>query len=117
MRAERLANGNLLVPMRAETDGVIGDGMIEVGPEHPLFDVYAGEALGPIDLDAYGNEDWIKGRGSDFPFESLAERRAYLDRLGWTAEEFKALTIFRGALESGDYPWLADLYKAGASGW
>ncbi len=30
MQAYRLANGNLLIPKRAEADGVIGDGMVEV---------------------------------------------------------------------------------------
>ena len=31
-QAKMLANGNLLVPMRAEADGLIGDGMIELEP-------------------------------------------------------------------------------------
>jgi len=39
MEAERLPNGNLLVPARAEAeDGTIGDGMMEIGPEHPDFE-------------------------------------------------------------------------------
>lgn len=37
MNARRLPNGNLLVPMRAETEGAIGDCMIEIGPDHPDF--------------------------------------------------------------------------------
>jgi hypothetical protein len=32
-----LPNGNLLVPMRAEGDGWIGDGLVEIGPDHPDF--------------------------------------------------------------------------------
>jgi hypothetical protein len=32
-----LPNGNLLVPMRAESDGVIGDGLVEITPEHPDY--------------------------------------------------------------------------------
>jgi hypothetical protein len=32
-----LPNGNLLIPKRAESDGVLGDGMVEIAPEHPDF--------------------------------------------------------------------------------
>lgn len=32
MYARKLPNGNLLVPMRAETNGVVGDAMVEVEP-------------------------------------------------------------------------------------
>ena len=36
MRAQRLPNGNLLVPHRAEApDGTIGDAMFEIGPDDP----------------------------------------------------------------------------------
>jgi hypothetical protein len=36
---KRLSNGNLLVPARAESDeGVIGDGMVEIGPDDPDYD-------------------------------------------------------------------------------
>ena len=108
MRAERLPSGNLLVPARAETDGVIGDAMGVIGPDHPEYEMWAAEATGPIDLDAEKGGDWIKGAGSDFPFESLGELRAYLDRAGMTAEEFRRLAVFRGALASGKHPWLAD---------
>lgn len=37
MNATRLDNGNLLIPIRAESDGIIGDAMIEVGREDPRF--------------------------------------------------------------------------------
>lgn len=39
MLPERLPNGNLLVPMRAEgeEEGLVGDGVVEIGPEHPHF--------------------------------------------------------------------------------
>ena len=38
MLPERLPNGNLLVPMRAEgEDGLVGDSVVEIGPEHPHF--------------------------------------------------------------------------------
>ena len=44
MRPERLANGNLLVPMRAEADdGTVGDGMVEIGPDHPDFAAWLAE--------------------------------------------------------------------------
>lgn len=35
MPPKRLQNGNLLVPRRAEGDGWLGDGMVEIGPDHP----------------------------------------------------------------------------------
>ena len=39
MRARRLDNGNLLVPVRAEGPGsVLGDGMFEIQPDHPDYE-------------------------------------------------------------------------------
>jgi hypothetical protein len=42
---KRLRNGNLLVPARAESDdgGVIGDGMVEIGPDDPDYDEWVRE--------------------------------------------------------------------------
>jgi hypothetical protein len=37
MKAQRLPNGNLLVPARAAEDGVTGDGMVEVTPDMPEY--------------------------------------------------------------------------------
>ncbi len=38
MRAIKLPNGNLLVPYRADDGhGLIGDAMIEIGPDHPDY--------------------------------------------------------------------------------
>ncbi len=37
MQVYRLANGNLLAPKRAEGEGVIGDGMVEIGPDDPDY--------------------------------------------------------------------------------
>jgi len=38
MVIERLPNGNLLVPMRAESEeSTIGDAMVEIGPDHPDY--------------------------------------------------------------------------------
>jgi hypothetical protein len=38
MQPERLPNGNLLIPKRAEgPNGTIGDGMIEIAPNDPEF--------------------------------------------------------------------------------
>jgi hypothetical protein len=38
MNVKRLPNGNLLVPMRAEgPNGIIGDGAVEIGPDHPSY--------------------------------------------------------------------------------
>ena len=37
MNAFLLANGNLVVPKRAESDGVIGDAMTVIGPAHPDY--------------------------------------------------------------------------------
>jgi hypothetical protein len=41
MKAFLLPNGNMLVPLRAEgPGGIIGDGLIEVGPSNPEFDAW-----------------------------------------------------------------------------
>lgn len=38
MNPTRLPNGNLQVPARAEgPGGIIGDGLIEIGPTHPDY--------------------------------------------------------------------------------
>lgn len=38
MNARILPNGNLLVPVRVESeDGVVGDAMTEIGPGHPDY--------------------------------------------------------------------------------
>jgi hypothetical protein len=34
---KRLPNGNLLAPLRAESNGVIGDGVTEVSPSDPRY--------------------------------------------------------------------------------
>jgi len=38
--ASRLNNGNLLVPKRAETNGTIGDALVEIGPDDPEFQAW-----------------------------------------------------------------------------
>ncbi len=39
MPVEKLPNGNLLVPRRAEgPGGIIGDGVEEIGPDHPAYE-------------------------------------------------------------------------------
>lgn len=46
MNAYVLPNGNLMVPLRAEsTDDVIGDGMVEVEIGSPLFEEWLPWAL------------------------------------------------------------------------
>lgn len=40
MEAKKLENGNLLVPIRAESEGIIGDSMVEIGPDHPDYKVW-----------------------------------------------------------------------------
>lgn len=40
MKAYRLPNGNLLVPARAEIPGAVGDGMLEVPPDNPLYAIW-----------------------------------------------------------------------------
>lgn len=54
MNAYRLKSGNLLVPRRAETDGVLGDGVVEVGPDDPDYHAwmswYARQGEEPPDL-------------------------------------------------------------------
>lgn len=44
MQAQRLENGNLLIPKRAEgPDGLLGDGMVEIGPDHPDYQEWLAE--------------------------------------------------------------------------
>ncbi len=39
MIVKKLPNGNLLVPKRAEgPDGIIGDGVEEIGPDNPDYE-------------------------------------------------------------------------------
>jgi hypothetical protein len=33
----RLENGNLLIPRRAEAGGVVGDAVVEIGPDDPEY--------------------------------------------------------------------------------
>jgi hypothetical protein len=40
---KRLSNANLLVLARAESDGVIGDGIVEIGPDDPDYDEWVRE--------------------------------------------------------------------------
>lgn len=41
MQPERLPDGRLRVPRRAEADdGMIGDGMVDIGPDDPDWDVW-----------------------------------------------------------------------------
>ena len=42
---KRLPNGNLLVPARAESDDgeVLGDRIVEIGPDDPQYDAWAAE--------------------------------------------------------------------------
>lgn len=42
MKPQRLTDGRLRVPMRAESeDGVIGDGVATIGPDHPQYQVWS----------------------------------------------------------------------------
>lgn len=42
MQPERLKDGRLRVPMRAESDdGTIGDGVVVIGPDHPQYQVWS----------------------------------------------------------------------------
>lgn len=45
-QARRIGPDRLRVPMRAESPGVIGDGMVEIGPEHPMYEVWAAQLDG-----------------------------------------------------------------------
>jgi hypothetical protein len=45
--ARRNADGTLTVPGRAEGPGIIGDGMITIGPDHPDYQAW---------------DDWLKLR-------------------------------------------------------
>jgi hypothetical protein len=50
----RLENGNLLVPARAEGDGVVGDGVVELAPGDSQYDEWAEwlERFGELEPDA-----------------------------------------------------------------
>lgn len=44
MNPKRLRNGNLLVPRRAEgPGGLVGDALVEIGPEDPEFESWLAE--------------------------------------------------------------------------
>ena len=59
MNAKELPNGRLLVPRRAEGPrGEIGEGMVEIGPDDPAFEVWA---------------DWLRSRCSDVAQEASDE--------------------------------------------
>lgn len=79
MNARRLANGRLLIPVRAESsDGTLGDGMVEIGPDHPDYAAWLAEAPKFIDIampDRFvlevlqSGEGWVEEalyRGGDF---------------------------------------------------
>lgn len=38
MKATRNPDGTLTVPMRAETEGVIGHAFVTIGPDHPDYE-------------------------------------------------------------------------------
>jgi hypothetical protein len=51
VNAQRLANGRLLIPARAESsDGTLGDSMVEIGPDHPDYAKWLAEAPKFIDI-------------------------------------------------------------------
>jgi hypothetical protein len=54
------------------------------------------------------NADWTKTT-LDLPVENVDELRAWLAARSWPVEELKKLPAYRLALDSGRYPWLADL--------
>ena len=57
MRARRLRNGSLLVPMRAEgPNGLIGDGMVEIEPDRPDFERWLRDAIPPEPPDSADEE-------------------------------------------------------------
>jgi hypothetical protein len=43
MRIQKTATGSLLVPTRIEMDGVVGDAMIEIAPDHEEYQKYLKE--------------------------------------------------------------------------
>jgi hypothetical protein len=40
MKATRNSDGTLTVPMRAETDGMVGDALVVIGPDHPDYEAW-----------------------------------------------------------------------------
>ncbi len=37
MEPQRLADGRIRIPVRATVGGIVGDGWLVIGPEHPEF--------------------------------------------------------------------------------
>lgn len=62
----------------------------------------------PVNLVYLDSGDWPK-MTFDFPWKSVEEARIGINQMGWTVEKFKALDAYKLALDSGEYPWLADL--------
>lgn len=57
MRIEKLADGTLLVPIRAESEATVGDALLEVRPGDPNYETYLSNyedevaRLGTYDVD------------------------------------------------------------------
>jgi hypothetical protein len=73
MEAIRLPNGNLLAPYRAETGPAIGDGMIEIGPNHPDYESWSRHVAEPepaaapaSGLETVAEARGRLGKGADF---------------------------------------------------
>ena len=58
MRARILSNGNLLIPVQANSDGVMGDATMEITPEHPDYERF----LRDLSLPGPSLEEWEQAR-------------------------------------------------------
>lgn len=84
---QRLANGRLLIPARAESsDGTLGDGMVEIGPDHPEYAKWLAQAPKFIDI----------AMPERFVLEVPTEEGGWIDHGLFPASAF-------GRLEDGSY--------------
>ncbi len=80
--AQRLANGRLLIPARAESsDGTLGDGMVEIGPDHPDYAKWLAVAPKFIDI----------AMPERFVLEVPAEEGGWIDHGLFRAADFDRL--------------------------
>jgi hypothetical protein len=114
VEAIRLPNGNLLAPYRAETDGTIGDAMLEIGPDHPDFASWSRHVAAPETAAATAPASGL---------ETVAEARGKLGkrRIGILRKDGEAVAAPAAATGTGDGAGftsaeLSGVYLVGASG-
>ena len=76
MKAKRLKNGNLLVPIVGTSkDGIIGEATVEIGPDDPLYTKWEKYVEGEAEKDSIAEPD----RSSDGSEDRSEAMLAHLD--------------------------------------